>query len=83
MATDTVWNIFMKDLVKVKSNEFLSRFDTESDSVPYGKHLVLIKLKITSSEADPRTLPNIQFNDLKKEFFACVKEQLKTRPALK
>ena len=45
----------MKDLVKVKSNEFLSRFDTDSASVPYNKygmHLLLIKLKISSSEAD-------------------------------
>ena len=86
MSIDTVWKIFMKDLVKVKFREFLSRLVTDSASISdskYGKHSLSIKIKITSSEADPRTLLNTQFNDLENEFFASMDEQLKTRPVLK
>jgi hypothetical protein len=69
----------MKDLVKVKFNEFLSRFEIDSASVPYSKynkHLLLVKLEVSSSKADPKTSLKIPFSDLKNEFFACVKEQL-------
>ena len=56
-------------------------------SVPYnkyGKHLLLTKrLKTTFSDAERQTLLRMALGDVKKHFLACVKQQLKTRPAFK
>ena len=66
-------NIFINNLVNVKSKECLSRFKTEQASRPYkriGRHLVRIKLKITCSGANRPTLLKMELKDLKNEHFA-------------
>ena len=54
-----------------KSNEMLSCLDTRIASVPYnkyGKHLLLTRLKITSSDAERQTLLRMALSDVKTHF---------------
>ena len=82
MHWDVVWKTLNRDLLTVKSRECSSVLLIGQASRPYSKqgiHFDLIRVKITSSDANLPNLPYIALNARKNDCLAWCKEHLKIR----